>query len=82
MKKLAEEIYSSRYFFGATQLVGLALVTVACLFLSNDASDSKHLKTKRVGPNATRHDQVQADPRQDGTSKKIAIMHEIGYSKN
>ena len=55
-------------------------MTVSCLFLSHDASDSKHLKTKRVGPNATRHDQVQADPRQDGTSKKIAIMHEIDYS--
>ena len=27
---------------GTTQLVGQALVTVACFFLSHDASDSKH----------------------------------------
>ena len=31
---------------GTAQLVGLALVTVACFFLSHDASDSKHFYNK------------------------------------
>ena len=44
---LAEEgVYPPGIFFGTTQMVGLALVTVVSFLVSHDASDVKHTKAR------------------------------------